>query len=403
MKRNTLIVLSGLLSPALTVCGQSAINNTATTVMVDTSAGIPNTYSCGIISVVGAMPAWTSPGNALTSNGVYATVPLNTNTGAHTDFLFARDLGFAIPAGATVTGIEVCIQAKESVGATMTIDSVKLFKARVPVGVSQSTHPSLSTALTWYSIGSCVNLWGTTWLPSDINSTGFGVGVSVKQACCSGCGASSAELADIDQIQVAVFYNSSCASPVGMSCTVVLPVEMVSFTADPTTEGVQLNWNTATETNNAFFTIERSLDATNFEPIGTKKGAGNSDEPKHYTFTDENPYAGISYYRLKQTDYDGTNTTSDVVAVNEQQQIGQLLVYPNPATDKLYCTLAHNGSESVEIKIIDLTGRTIMNEQSTTNENGQVTINISGLRKGTYMLELQNNLGDISRKRFIKE
>jgi alpha-tubulin suppressor-like RCC1 family protein len=97
------------------------------------------------------------------------------------------------------------------------------------------------------------------------------------------------------------------------TCTVsILPVELLSFTADCDNQNVKLNWTTASETNNTFFTIEKSWDGKNFEPIGTVAGAGNSSAQKSYEFTDPEPATGSAgsafFYRLKQTDFNGSYT-----------------------------------------------------------------------------------------------
>jgi len=81
-----------------------------------------------------------------------------------------------------------------------------------------------------------------------------------------------------------------------------LPVELMSFDAAPDGENILLTWETASEINNDYFTIERSEDAINFTELTRVDGAGNSNTNIHYHSTDFGPYLGVSYYRLKQTD-----------------------------------------------------------------------------------------------------
>src|SRR5690606_38659659 len=96
----------------------------------------------------------------------------------------------------------------------------------------------------------------------------------------------------------------------------VLPIQLLSFTAKPIdNKEVLTQWTTATETNNDFFTVERSVDALNFKEIGTVNGAGNSNNAIKYRFSDKNPFAGTSYYRLKQTDFDGKFSYSEIESV----------------------------------------------------------------------------------------
>jgi hypothetical protein len=92
-------------------------------------------------------------------------------------------------------------------------------------------------------------------------------------------------------------------------------VELLSFTAEVVSQGVALNWTTASEINNDYFTIERSADAVHFEDLLKVNGAGNSTRHCITAHSINKPLQGISYYRLKQTDFDGTSSWSDAVSV----------------------------------------------------------------------------------------
>lgn len=94
-----------------------------------------------------------------------------------------------------------------------------------------------------------------------------------------------------------------------------LPVDWLSFDVRPVDGTVQLNWTTATEVNNDFFTVLRSGNGIDFEPLYQLPGAGNSNQLQHYTFTDVAPMDGINYYRIRQTDFDGTADYSRTLAV----------------------------------------------------------------------------------------
>jgi len=95
-----------------------------------------------------------------------------------------------------------------------------------------------------------------------------------------------------------------------------LPIELVTFNATPCNNNVCLDWSTATETNNDFFTIEKSQDGINFITVVQMNGSGNSITSHSYTAVDDNPYSGVSYYRLKQTDYNGHITYSQIRMVD---------------------------------------------------------------------------------------
>ncbi len=111
-----------------------------------------------------------------------------------------------------------------------------------------------------------------------------------------------------------------------------LPVELVVFRADVVGGVVQLYWRTASETQNDFFTVERSETGETFTPLGRVNGQGSTSQVHEYFFTDSNPVAGVLYYRLRQTDFDGTFSFSDVISVNIQNHAHPVLsVFPNPA------------------------------------------------------------------------
>jgi hypothetical protein len=122
-------------------------------------------------------------------------------------------------------------------------------------------------------------------------------------------------------------------------CT--LPIELVSFEAKPTIYNtVDLTWVTASELNNDFFTIERSIDGLNWEIVDTLSGAGTTNQENNYKLTDKRPHFGLSYYRLKQTDFDGTTEifypksvfieTKDKTLVNIINTLGQTVSINTP-------------------------------------------------------------------------
>lgn len=117
-----------------------------------------------------------------------------------------------------------------------------------------------------------------------------------------------------------------------ISCTPILPIELIDFAAVCEVDGVRVNWNTASELNNDMFTIERSLETRMWVPIGELPGAGNSQYMTHYEFRDATPPATVGYYRLRQTDFDGLSTYSPVVAVpacTAKEVVSQWLMDPS--------------------------------------------------------------------------
>jgi hypothetical protein len=108
---------------------------------------------------------------------------------------------------------------------------------------------------------------------------------------------------------------SFAVDDVELAADVLLPIELLSFSARALDAGVRTEWSTATEQDNAFFTVERSSDARHFMAVGEIAGAGNSSALLHYSWLDARPLPGLSYYRLRQTDINGVSSLSPMVAV----------------------------------------------------------------------------------------
>ena len=193
--------------------------------------------------------------------------------------------------------------------------------------------------------------------------------------------------------------GGSGAGPLGP-----LPIELLYFEAiyNINTEDVDLTWITATEINNDFFTVERSVDAIDFEKVVTVPGAGNSNQILNYAAVDEDPYYGISYYRLKQTDYDGKYEYSNIVAVMIIKT-SDLIIYPNPATENLTFLFNDVTDADVLIEIFDVQGKLVyLKRHKTTKGANYINISLSSFSQGMYFVKLiaENSL---FKAKFVKE
>ncbi len=170
-----------------------------------------------------------------------------------------------------------------------------------------------------------------------------------------------------------------------------LPVELIGFEASATEEGdVALRWSTASEQDNDFFTIQRSLDAQQWENVVIVPGAGNSEERIDYEALDDNPVPGNSYYRLKQTDFDGSFDFSSVVKVTVgETSSGSFSLYPNPAHDRL--TLSGSLSDVRELKVFDALGDDVTHlvKTSVGQSTGLFTLDVSLLNTGVFFLSTE--------------
>jgi hypothetical protein len=184
-----------------------------------------------------------------------------------------------------------------------------------------------------------------------------------------------------------------------------LPVQLLSFTAtaDYSNQQVDLQWLTASEINNAFFTVERSADAQSFQPVLSRPGAGNSNTVITYNDVDPNPLMGISYYRLKQTDFDGSTTYSDVVPVNFQQQVqASANVYAAEAGN-IYLQYFGLKRGRLDVNIYDAGGRLIGNYQfNAAQGSNQFLISDLDLATGVYIIRINDGVNVFSNKLMLK-
>lgn len=179
-----------------------------------------------------------------------------------------------------------------------------------------------------------------------------------------------------------------------------LPIVMLQFTAKAENNSrVVCKWTTASEINNDYFNVERSKDGIHFTSVGVVDGSGNSNVPHSYSFVDESPYQGISYYRIKQTDYNGAFTYSVVrtVTLNAANNLS-LEVYPNPVVDLL--TLNSSAKSTLKINVVDAYGRTVY----TTSMQATAQINFSDYASGIYFINVTDDVnGKKSTYKIVKE
>ncbi len=172
-----------------------------------------------------------------------------------------------------------------------------------------------------------------------------------------------------------------------------LPITLISFDTRTTSDNkVEVFWATAQEINNSFFTIERSRDAVTFETVGFVEGSGNSDIIVDYRFVDKEPLDGVSYYRLKQTDFNGDFDYSEISRVFldlPQSSVHQ--VVPNPVNrgENFRITYPVQTEKEVQISIANANGIVTLNETvSIRPEDGEIQISTQGLNRGLYFIKI---------------
>lgn len=164
-----------------------------------------------------------------------------------------------------------------------------------------------------------------------------------------------------------------------------LPVKLASFNAAATNNTVALNWNTASEENVHSFNVERSIDGKSFEAIASV-AAKNSANGAAYAYNDV-LRAGVTYYRLKMVDKDGSFAFSKVVSVNGKA-VASIDVYPNPVRDRF--VISHPKTfNGATVDIFTLNGKKVMSQNAAFNAE-QTTVDAAKLVAGTYIVVLNN-------------
>ena len=187
-----------------------------------------------------------------------------------------------------------------------------------------------------------------------------------------------------------------------------LPIELDYFKASLNDDQVNVKWKVISQRDNDYFTVERSTDAQNFEPIGTVKGAGTTLEVLKYSFIDKAPLEGLSYYRLKQTDFNGMFQEFNIVAINYSKNVETASlskVYPNPFIDVISVEYELSSSGEVSFSLINQSGIQFYNESVYADE-GKNSIkfqSLGDLPKGIYMLNLYQNSVFLASKKIIKQ
>lgn len=195
---------------------------------------------------------------------------------------------------------------------------------------------------------------------------------------------------DVTQI---ITINQAADAVATTNCSIVLPIELVSFDAKIIDNSVHLIWKTASEINNDYFLVQRSKDGSIWETISIKKSQGTSHIESAYELIDANPVVGISYYRLKQVDTNGEFTYSAINSVNNISDL-DISMYPIPTKDEL---TINAGKEIIDlVQLSDLLGNNIDIPFSIINN--EYLLNTSQLKKGLYTVIMTINGKKTTRK-----
>lgn len=175
----------------------------------------------------------------------------------------------------------------------------------------------------------------------------------------------------------------------------VLPVELVSFNVHVLDEMVLLQWQTASETNNDGFEIQRSQNGKDWRILDFLPGHGTSTLEHNYSWEDRQPLPGSSYYRLRQRDFDGSIEYSKVLSVNSDKNPTPFTVFPNPTKNQVTIL---TGNAQGTLLLSDLTGKVIRLIQV---DEERLSLDLTDIPEGIYFLSLRNQYGWLHQEKLV--
>lgn len=180
-------------------------------------------------------------------------------------------------------------------------------------------------------------------------------------------------------------------SPIFLTPSVMIPVELVSFSGEAQKGQNVLTWKTATERNTAFFEIEKSLDGRTFTHIGKINAAGETNTPQYYSFADDNSAQTVGvayYYRLRIVDKDGSERFSNIIALSVVSKM-TYTVFPNPFDKTLTVSVQTSEPETVSIFMTDLSGRIVYQSILSIDKSGIFEVSTENLPNGLFFIKIK--------------
>ncbi len=329
-------------------------------------------------------------GGTFTNNGTFNNTGTFNQSGTFTNnSTFKNTTGTFNQSGTFTNASGSFIEPGNSPGTLTITGDMSLGSSTLVAEINGTTASSQYDVLNITATGTIVN--GSSKL-----SLVFGYTAAVNDAfdiITTGTLSGTFAMSDIsfsggDVLGVSVTYPGG--GVVRVTVTSILPVELVKFEAVNKHEDVLLLWQTASETNNEGFEIQRSTDGSTWSNIAFINGHGATHSTQSYTFTDERPLSGINYYRLKQMDFDGQFEYSHIVSVEMRKGSQSISLFPNPSKGSVTFSLDTDYSGEATLKVFDLMGRAV----KTSNlllEGGPFTtdLDLSNLVAGMYLIEVE--------------
>jgi len=174
----------------------------------------------------------------------------------------------------------------------------------------------------------------------------------------------------------------------------ILPVQWLYFHGKSIENRVKVEWGTAQEKDNEWFVIQRSKEAKNWRDIGKIRGVGNSETPVHYEDWDVDPQIGPNYYRVKQVDFNGTESFTSVIRVDFIPGC-EVHLYPNPVKNELF--IQSKNVKNMIVYMIDSKGSKITPASTILGDN-KISFDVSGYSPGIYLIYVQLESNSVLKK-----
>lgn len=195
----------------------------------------------------------------------------------------------------------------------------------------------------------------------------------------------------------------------GISSDIVLPISLVNFTAEKIAEKAKISWTTASEFNNDKFLLEKSLDGKIFEYVAELSGAGNSKELNTYEVIDNDPYQGISYYRLTQTDFDGQVNSFEPVALSMEhrglsmEQVAGSLETAASSRGQITWSVYSSANIQASFYVYSMVGQIAHSMKLNLTKGYQnISLNTNNVNTGMYIIQLSAGKEVVRKKILIK-
>jgi hypothetical protein len=329
---------------------------------------IPNSFSNALIP--GISQQWTNISNVQLDDENYASFgDLPGTEGSHTDYLVATDFGFTLPAGTIINGIKVEVKCSD-VNSRTSEYSVMIVKTGSITGLEKATGTSYPDVDGYMTYGGPTDLWGETWDYKFIDDNKFGVAIAAQRNKSDDV----VTAGQVNHIRITVYYTF-----------ITLPVSLISFTATMQNKTVQLNWKTASENNIDNYLLERSADGRNFNSITTIQGLNTA--VANYSYVDNLPLSGISYYRLNIQGASGYQKYSQVVSVKNNKENG-VSIFPSPWQKGEDLNISNDNNEKLIIYFFNAGGQVI---STVTTQTKLVPTGTLNLRKGMTPYKIYNS------------